>query len=67
MKDLDNTRLFGGDKITVEPTRKNSGGGRDERRGDRDRHDRGDPRDDRRRRSPSATDKCFNCGKTGHW
>jgi RNA recognition motif-containing protein len=42
-------------------------------RGDRDRDDRKDrfDRDDRRERprrsGPQSEDKCFNCGKTGHW
>jgi hypothetical protein len=55
--------MWGGDRINVEQTHKNSGGDR------RDRGDRGGDRDRfrERGRGPSPNDECFTCRKTGHW
>ena len=71
-------RVFSDHRITVEPTNKTGGAGgrrrdfdgregREGRYGRDGRDGRDGRRDDRVRRGPSPSDKCFKCNETGHW
>jgi len=70
--ELDNYR-FDGRRLVVEPARDRGGGGRPRRSRGRGRS-RGrrrersySPRGSYRRAPPAGDDKCYNCGKYGHW
>lgn len=75
IKKLNNKRLFGQDqKVVVEAAlgRRRDYDRRRDRYYDRYRHDRYHTNDNysyrpRRKTGPKESDKCYNCGKLGHW